>query len=87
MCENYDNNSLFTKFCVFVYSLARQRLVSAYSCVFFSDVVRIFCSMFEIFPAISDKVSEKILLVEQQYAYDGSMLINLTKILRVPFCN
>ena len=32
-------------------------------CVFFSDIVRIFCLMSEIFGVISDEVSEKLLLV------------------------
>ena len=52
---------------------------------FFFDIVRIFCSMSEIFVAISDKVFEKILLMVQQYAGGGFMLINLTKISRIPF--
>ena len=54
---------------------------------FFSNIVQIFCLMSEVLGAILDKVCEKILLIAQQYACGGSMLINLTKILRVPFCN
>ena len=53
------------------------------TCVLFSNIVRILCSTFEIFGAISDKVSEKILLVGQQYACGRSVLINLTEILQV----
>ena len=42
-------------------------------CVFFSDIVRIFCSMSEIFGATSDKVSEKTSLIAQQYACGSSI--------------
>ena len=54
----------------------RMRAVFFFFFFFFSDTVRIFCSMSEIFRAISDKASEKILLMAQQYPCDGSMLIN-----------
>ena len=45
------------------------RITAVRNCVFFahfSDIVRIFCLMSEIFGVILDKVSEKLLLIARQ---------------------
>ena len=65
------------------YSLSTNNCI----CVFFFRTLFEFFAQCQVFRAISGKASEKILLIAQQYACGGSMLINLTKIWRVPFCN